>query len=88
MKTIIEDCIYVMGRGTVVVVELPDELLEYVGDFTYASKVKVGDKVKIDSKEYVVKGVEKLSTSKFVGLIIGGDDVDNIDNFFGKEIEI
>lgn len=88
MKTIIEDCIYVMGRGTVVVVELPDELLEYVGDFTYVSKVKVGDKVKIDSKEYVVKGVEKLSTSKFVGLIIGGDDVDNIDNFFGKEIEI
>lgn len=88
MKTIIEDCIYVMGRGTVVVVELPDELLEYVGDFTYASKVKVGDKVKIDSKEYVVKGVEKLSTSKFVGLIIGGEDVDNIDNFFGKEIEI
>jgi hypothetical protein len=88
MKTIIEDCIYVMGRGTVVVVKLPDELLEYVGDFTYASKVKVGDKVKIDSKEYVVKGVEKLSTSKFVGLIIGGDDVDNIDNFFGKEIEI
>ena len=88
MKTIIEDCIYVMGRGTVVVVKLPDELLEYVGDFTYVSKVKVGDKVKIDSKEYVVKGVEKLSTSKFVGLIIGGDDVDNIDNFFGKEIEI
>lgn len=88
MKTIIEDCIYVMGRGTVVVVELPDELLEYVGDFTYVSKVKVGDKVKIDSKEYVVKGVEKLSTSKFVGLIIGGEDVDNIDNFFGKEIEI
>lgn len=88
MKIIIEDCIYVMGRGTVVVVELPDELLEYVGDFTYASKVKTGDKVKIDSKEYVVKGVEKLSTSKFVGLIIGGDDVDNIDNFFGKEIEI
>lgn len=88
MKIIIEDCIYVMGRGTVVVVKLPDELLEYVGDFTYASKVKVGDKVKIDSKEYVVKGVEKLSTSKFVGLIIGGEDVDNIDNFFGKEIEI
>lgn len=88
MKTIIEDCIYVMGRGTVVVVELPDELLEYVGDFTYVSKVKVGDKVKIDSKEYVVKGVEKISTSKFVGLIIGGEDVDNIDNFFGKEIEI
>lgn len=88
MKTIIEDCIYVMGRGTVVVVELPDELLEYVGDFTYVSKVKVGDKVKIDSKEYAVKGVEKLSTSKFVGIIIGGDDVDNIDNFFGKEIEI
>ena len=88
MKIIIEDCIYVMGRGTVVVVKLPDELLEYVGDFTYASKVKVGDKVKIDSKEYVVKGVEKISTSKFVGLIIGGDDVDNIDNFFGKEIEI
>lgn len=88
MKTIIEDCIYVMGRGTVVVVELPDELLEYVGDFTYASKVKAGDKVKIDSKEYVVKGVEKISTSKFVGLIIGGEDVDNIDNFFGKEIEI
>ena len=88
MKIIIEDCIYVMGRGTVVVVKFPEELLEYVGDFTYASKVKVGDKVKIDSKEYVVKGVEKLSTSKFVGLIIGGDDVDNIDNFFGKEIEI
>jgi hypothetical protein len=88
MKTIIEDCIYVMGRGTVVVVKLPDELLEYVGDFTYVSKVKASDKVKIDSKEYVVKGVEKLSTSKFVGLIIGGEDVDNIDNFFGKEIEI
>ena len=88
MKTIIEDCTYVMGRGTIVIVELPDELLEYVGDFTYASKVKVGDKVKINSKEYVIKGVERISTSKFVGLIIGGDDVDNIDNFFGKEIEI
>ena len=50
--------------------------------------MKVGDKVKINSKEYVIKGVEKISTSRFVGLIIGGDDVDNIDNFFGKEIEI
>lgn len=87
MKTIIEDCIYVMGRGTVVVVEFPDELLEYTDDFSYTSKVKVGDKVKIDSVEYVVKGVEKLSTSKFVGLVIGGSG-DNIDKFFGKEIEI
>lgn len=86
MKTIIEDCIYVMGRGTVVV-ELPDELLEYVGDFTYTSKVKVGDKVKIDSVEYVVKGVEKISTSKFVGLVLG-ENGDNIDKLLGKEIEI
>ena len=29
MKTIIEDCTYVMGRGTIVIVELPDELLEF-----------------------------------------------------------
>ena len=87
MRAIIEDCIYVLGRGTVVVVEFPDELLEYIDDFSYASKVKVGDKVKIDSVEYVVKGVEKLSTSKFVGLVIGGNE-DNIDRFFGKEIEI
>ena len=65
-----------------------EDILEYVGDFTYVSKVKVDDKVKINSKEYVIKGVEKISTSRFVGLIIGGDDVDNIDNFFGKEIEI
>lgn len=43
--------------------------------------------MKIDSVEYVVKGVEKLSTSKFVGLVLGGSD-DNIDKFFGKEIEI
>lgn len=87
MKIIIEDCIYVMGMGTVVIVEFPDELLEYVDDSSYTSKVKEGDKVKIDSVEYVVKGVEKISTSKFVGLVLG-ESGDNIDKLLGKEIEI
>lgn len=87
MKIIIEDCIYVIGMGTIVIVEFPDELLEYVDDSSYTSKVKAGDKVKIDSVEYVVKGVEKISTSKFVGLVLGESGV-NIDKLLGKEIEI
>lgn len=87
MNLKIKDCVNVLGRGTIVVVDLPDELLEYVGDFTYVSKVKVGDMIKIESKEYVIKGVEKFSTGKSAGLALGLCE-ESVDYFKGKELEI
>lgn len=87
MKLKIKDCVNVLGRGTIVVVDLPDKLLECVGDFTYVSKVHVGDKIKIESKEYIIKGVERFSTSKSAGLLLGLCEED-VDYFKGKELEI
>ncbi len=87
MNLKIKDCVNVLGSGTIVVVDLPDELLEYVGDFTYASKVKVGDRIKIESKEYVIKGVERFSTGKSAGFALGLCE-ESVDYFKGKELEI
>ena len=85
MKIAIKDCVKVLGRGTVIVCNPPEELFEYVDDFSYVCKIKSGETITIDNLRYTIKGVEKLSTSKSVGLVVIG--VGDCNKLIGKDFE-
>lgn len=85
MKIAIKDCVKVLGRGTVILCTPPEELFEYLDDFCYACKIKTGDIITINNLKYTIHGVEKLTTSKSVGLVING--VEDCKKFIGKYFE-
>lgn len=85
---VIQDCVKVIGRGTILICELPDILFEYVDDFAKIPKCNIGDLVYLGGNYYYqIKGIEKIGNmSNKVGFIIYTNE--DIDFFKNKEFSL
>lgn len=71
----LRDVVNVIGRGTVLVCDIEDEI------------ISLNDYAVIGSEEYLIRGIERLTwNSKTVGLIISWQD--DIERIKGKTINI
>lgn len=77
--------VQVVGRGTILVCNVPKELIVDGPDFTLLVKMKVGDPIMVDDKEYTIKGVERQPYSMLTGFLIGNYKSE-IPNLVGKTI--
>lgn len=65
------DIVQIVGRGTILVCDVPKELIVDGPDLTLLTKMKVGDPITINDKDYTIKGIERHLYSTLTGFLIG-----------------
>lgn len=85
----IKDCVKIIGRGTILICDLPNDMFMYVGDFIKMPICHVGDiiYIKDDDSYYSIRGIEKLgNSSNTVGFIINTNKPE--DTFKNKKFSL